>query len=173
MYHLAEVIRQENAVLLTGTPSEYTLEGQKLTPRSCRCRRLAAPLAAAAYQHRQLAESINTTGLQHPIDILPNGTILGGHNRLAAVRLLGWEEMPVRVRHDLAGKSDAELDQVFIEDNLNRRQMNPVQIARAYAALKGKCLPRDRAKHRGDLRDQLAKRFGKGGRMLDRYVRLL
>lgn len=122
---------------------------------------------------QELAASIASLGLQHPIHILPDDTIVGGHNRVRAVQLLGWEEIPVKVRHDLVGKSDAELDQIFIEDNLNRRQMDAIQIARAYAALKGKSLPRDRASHRGDLRDQLAKRFGKSGRMLDRYVRLL
>lgn len=122
---------------------------------------------------QQLAESIKQSGLQHPIDILPDGTILGGHNRLAAVRLLGWHEVPVNVRHDLAGRSDTDLDRVFIEDNLNRRQMDVLQIARTYQALKVDTSRRGQAERRGDLRDQLGKRFGKSGRMLDRYVRLL
>jgi ParB-like chromosome segregation protein Spo0J len=36
-----------------------------------------------------LAENIRRRGLRRPIEILPNGTIVSGHQRLRAVKLLG------------------------------------------------------------------------------------
>jgi ParB family chromosome partitioning protein len=117
-----------------------------------------------------LMQSIARDGLQHPPDILPNGTIIDGHHRWIACARLGWTEMPVNVRYDLEGKSVEEIDRIFIESNLSRRQMDLLQVARAYVALKSNSKNRGKP---GDVRDHLAKRFGKSGRMLDRYARLL
>ena len=44
-----------------------------------------------------LAASIDELGLLHPIVIRPDGTLIAGARRLAAVALLGWTNVAVRV----------------------------------------------------------------------------
>jgi ParB-like chromosome segregation protein Spo0J len=44
-----------------------------------------------------LAQSIAEVGLLHPITITPDGTLVAVLHRLEAVRLLGWDAIPVRV----------------------------------------------------------------------------
>ena len=46
-----------------------------------------------------LAASIDELGLLHPIVIRPDGTLIAGARRLAAVALLGWTNVAVRVIH--------------------------------------------------------------------------
>lgn len=76
-----------------------------------------------------LAADIEANGLRQPIEILPDGTVLAGHQRLRAVRKLGWKEVNCVVRTDLADDpAGAEL--FFIMDNLNRRQLSPIMKAR-------------------------------------------
>lgn len=126
-----------------------------------------------------LVESIRRNGLQHPIEILPDGTVVAGHQRLRAVKLLGWTEVDVIVRHDLAQAGEDAVVTYLIEDNLHRRQMNPLAVARAYHHLKE--IERDRSYEelgyddRRDIRDRIAERLGDqySGRTLDRYEQLL
>ncbi len=115
-------------------------------------------------------------GLDHPLEILPDGTILCGHRRRAAAMLLGWETIDVVVRHDLAGQGEEAAERRLIEDNLDRRQMGPLAIARCYRALK--TLGRRRGDRlcdsaRLEVRDQIGKRLGVSGRTLDRHLRVL
>src|SRR4051812_6738101 len=51
---------------------------------------------------RALAEDMRRHGQRQPVEALPDGTLLAGHQRLRAARLLGWDKIEVRVRHDLA-----------------------------------------------------------------------
>lgn len=44
-----------------------------------------------------LAGSIADIGLLHPIVVQPDGTLIAGERRLEAVKLLGWDKIPVRV----------------------------------------------------------------------------
>lgn len=46
---------------------------------------------------RELADSIASVGLLHPIVITPKRRLVAGGRRLSAVRSLGWSEVPVRV----------------------------------------------------------------------------
>lgn len=59
------------------------------------------PLSLAIYGVNEdvsdLAESISQHGLFSPIIIKPDGTILSGHRRFAAVKRLGWEEIECTV----------------------------------------------------------------------------
>lgn len=123
-----------------------------------------------------LAQSIERLGLQHPVHILPDGTILAGHQRVAAVKSLEWQEIDVIVRHDLVAH-DTAAALFVIADNTHRRQMGPLELAFAYRALQ-EIERQDPSKRscggiRVDLRDRVAIHFKKSGRQLDRYVRLL
>jgi ParB/RepB/Spo0J family partition protein len=124
----------------------------------------------------ELAADLKKNGQQMPIDVLPDGTILCGHKRLAAAQFLGWKEVKVVVRNDLANDPE-EAERRLIEDNLNRRQLSQIAIARCYRNLQllsrtGKN-GRIKDQERGDLRDQIGKRLGKSGRHLDRLLRIL
>lgn len=44
-----------------------------------------------------LAESIEDIGLLHAITIDQRGNLLAGARRLEAARLLGWDQIPVKV----------------------------------------------------------------------------
>lgn len=127
------------------------------------------------HELQRLAADLETNGQIHPIEILPCGTILAGHQRVRAATSLGWTELHVVIRHDLASQGEAAAVQFLIEDNLNRRQLHPLEVARLYRRLKE--LARDQpsadGRHEGDLRDQLAERFNVSGRTLDRYLRVL
>lgn len=128
--------------------------------------------ANLSYEAREeLKLDMQRHGLRYPIEILPNGTILCGHQRVLAALELGWTTIRCRVREDLAGDPEAAR-RLMIEDNLVRRHLEPLDIARCYQQLKHS--PGDFKKLGGeDLRDVLAKRFRVSGRTLDRWERLL
>ena len=44
-----------------------------------------------------LARNIDAIGLLNPLAVLSDGTLLAGARRLAAVKLLGWQEVPVKI----------------------------------------------------------------------------
>jgi ParB family transcriptional regulator, chromosome partitioning protein len=130
---------------------------------------------------RSLASSIAAIGLLHPIVVDERGRVVAGARRLAAVKSLGWRDVPVRVVRSLsdAGRAlRAERD-----ENTERQPFLPseqVRIARALEPLEraeartrqgtrtdkhpGK-LPEGSA---GDRRDKLAAVVGISGRTLDK-----
>lgn len=84
-----------------------------------------------------LANDIRDHGLRHPIEVLPDGTILCGHNRVKAAKaMLHWDEIDAIVRHDLAGANDLEIEKCVIADNYCRRQLRPLERARCALRLK-------------------------------------
>ena len=120
----------------------------------------------------ELASDMDAHGQEHPIDILPDGTVIGGHQRLRAARRLGWKTIRCRVRFDLAAAGEVAIEEFLLRDNLLRRQLDPIEVARVYRRLKELAKNNGRA-FKGDVRDLIAKRFGKSGRTLDRWLRLL
>jgi ParB family chromosome partitioning protein len=77
-----------------------------------------------------LAADMAKNGLQHPVEVLPDDTIIAGHQRVRAARSLGWKEIDVVVRHDLAEAGEDAVEAYLISDNLLRRQMSPLARAR-------------------------------------------
>ena len=118
----------------------------------------------------RLADSIQRNGLETPIQITPDDTIIKGHQRLRACKLLGWTEVDVCVRYDLEDNEE-QIEYELISDNLDRRHMGPIEIARCYRRLKEieRRKSGGKRKHagKGDLRDLLAKKFDMSGRNLD------
>ena len=51
---------------------------------------------------RSLASSIATIGLLHPVVADEHGHLIAGARRLAAVKALGWRDVPVRVVRSLS-----------------------------------------------------------------------
>jgi ParB-like chromosome segregation protein Spo0J len=127
------------------------------------------------YELQQLADDIDKNGLAHPIEILPDGTVVGGHQRLRALKLLGKETARCRILHHLVDADEHEIVQYLIKDNLLRRQLTQLEQARLYRELL-KLERKEGGRNgdmKGDLRDHLAKQFGCSGRTLDRWVKVL
>ena len=106
--------------------------------------------------------------------VLSDGTIIGGHQRVAALKKLGRTHVLARVMDEEYEYEADDVVDLLISDNLNRRQLSDIQMARCYAQLKKRyaCEYEDES---GDVRDILADRLrcGRSGRTLDRLSTLL
>ena len=126
----------------------------------------------------ELAVDMEKHGQRDPVEIHRDGTIIDGHQRWRVAVKLGWPEVAVVVRDDLAAAGDEAVQSYMLSVNLARRQMDILAIARAYRRMKQLERGWDRdefdVSSAQDLRDKLAKRLGnRSGRTLDRYLRLL
>jgi ParB-like chromosome segregation protein Spo0J len=54
------------------------------------------------HEVEELAADLRANGQTTPVEALPSGLLIAGHRRLAAAKLLGWKELDVWVRDDLA-----------------------------------------------------------------------
>lgn len=100
---------------------------------------------------QELADSIALLGLLQPITISPDGTLICGLRRLAAVKLLGWKHVNVWVRSGIS----SELERLLAEQHENelRKPYTVVEAAGLYAELK-------RYQEEDAARRQEATRFG-------------
>lgn len=84
----------------------------------------------------ELAKSIRDVGLLHPIVITPAKRLVAGGRRLAAVKELGWTDVPVRI---VNGLDDAlALLRAERDENQCRKEFTPseaVAVAEALTAL--------------------------------------
>ena len=129
----------------------------------------------SAVELDELAADLDRNGLLHEVEILPDGTIIAGHQRVRAAKKLGWTKIKCWVRADLAEAGDEAVELRLIEDNLNRRQLGLLAQIRCYVRAKELAQSGQSSGNqvRGDVRDQIAKRFNKSGRTLDRWAALL
>lgn len=88
---------------------------------------------------RELAMSIKAQGVLQPILITSDGTIIAGHRRVAAAKIVDVSEVPVIVR-DL---TEAAQLQVMLVENLQRSDLTLMQTARAYRELSQRGLSAD------------------------------
>jgi ParB family chromosome partitioning protein len=82
----------------------------------------------------ELAESIRTQGILAPLVVRPVGQhfeIVAGARRLRAAQLVGLETAPVRI----VELSDAQALEASIVENLQRRDVHPLDEAQGFAAL--------------------------------------
>lgn len=83
----------------------------------------------------QLAQSIKQRGVLQPILVRPlNGKfqIVAGERRFRAVEKLGLAQVPARVVEDL---DDQAMLEISIIENLQRDDLNPVELAKGYNRL--------------------------------------
>ena len=101
----------------------------------------------------ELVTSIKLLGLMQPITISPDGTLICGVRRFAAVRELGWKTVNVWVRSGIS----TELERLLAEqhENTMRKSLTPTEAARLYAELK-------KLYHEDAARRQQATQFGAG-----------
>lgn len=84
---------------------------------------------------RELADSIRRHGVVQPIVVTPHGSqfmIVAGERRWRAAQLAGLVEMPSIIR----SLSDQHRLEVSLIENLQRRDLNPLETATAYMKLR-------------------------------------
>lgn len=84
---------------------------------------------------KALAKDMDKNGQRTPIDVLPDGTIIGGHQRVRVARQLKWKQIEVKVHHDLAAAGPHAVEELFLADNLHRRHLSPLTRARCISRL--------------------------------------
>jgi ParB family transcriptional regulator, chromosome partitioning protein len=113
----------------------------------------------------ELAASIREHGLLQPLVVTEHADgeryiLLAGHRRLAASVKLRLTSVPVIVRHGVG-----DLDQVvlMLVENLHRRDLDPIERAEAYGAMR----------HQGLSLAEIARRVGVGVSSVSKYLTLL
>lgn len=113
----------------------------------------------------ELAESIRVQGVIQPLVVAARDdgefTIIAGERRWRAAQRAGLAEVPVVVR-DVSG--DRELLEVALVENLQRADLNPLEEAEAYQALRERF---------GLSQEEVAARVGKARTTVANTLRLL
>lgn len=124
-----------------------------------------------------LAENMRNHGLRDPVEVTPDGTVIAGHQRVRAARRLGWKEIDVVVRHDLAAEGPEAVERHFVEDNFVRRQLSPLARAKCLKRLmeleEGRAAAKFGFTKKEELKGRIAKRMGLSPRSVNRYLLLL
>jgi ParB family transcriptional regulator, chromosome partitioning protein len=111
-----------------------------------------------------LAESIRSRGVLQPVLVrpLPGGTyeLIAGERRWRAAKLAERETVPAIVRHH----DDAASLEVALVENMAREDLNPVEEARACAAL---------TEELGLSREEVGRRVGRSRVAVSNLIRLL
>jgi ParB family transcriptional regulator, chromosome partitioning protein len=113
---------------------------------------------------QELAKSITTYGLIQPLTVrkLNEGhyQIISGERRYRASQLAGLKTLPVYIRT----ANDNEMLEMALVENIQREDLNPMEIAISYQRLADEC---------GFTQEQLADRVGKKRSTISNYIRLL
>ncbi|WP_150463276.1 ParB/RepB/Spo0J family partition protein [Nesterenkonia ebinurensis] len=107
-----------------------------------------------------LAASIKRDGLLQPITVTPDGFLVCGARRLAAIKQLGWKTVNVWVRSGLSDR----LGQLLAEqdDNVLHKPLSPLESAALYRELKA-LLSQDAARRQEATRFNSQHRTGSDG----------
>ncbi len=111
----------------------------------------------------ELANSIKETGLLQPIVVVPEGNhykIIVGERRWRAAQKIGLTKVPAIVRH----LSEKEQIEASLVENLQRKDLNPIEIAHAYQKL---------IQELHYTQEQVAERIGKDRASVANTIRLL
>ncbi len=114
----------------------------------------------------ELAASIQHVGLLHPPIVRPSSLIPGffeiiaGERRFRAWQHLGRSRIPVLVRNT----NDTSTAQIALVENIQRSDLNPIEIAKAFEML---------VKKERWTQEELADRMGKKRSSIANYLRLL
>jgi ParB family chromosome partitioning protein len=113
---------------------------------------------------KELAASIRTHDIIQPLTvarIAPNRyRLIAGERRLRASKLAGLKEVPVYVRE----VNDQELLELALLENLQRQDLNAIEIGLSYKRLMEEC---------NLTQEQVAERMGKERSTVTNYIRLL
>ena len=79
-----------------------------------------------------LIESIRRYGLMNPIVVNDKMELIAGHRRLESVKALGWKTVPVTI---VERNDDERMLEMEIEENVQRADLSPDELADAYFRL--------------------------------------
>jgi ParB family transcriptional regulator, chromosome partitioning protein len=113
---------------------------------------------------KELSDSIKVHGVIQPVTVrrIENGKfqLIAGERRLRASKLAGKTEVPAFIRD----ASDQESIEIALIENIQREDLNPLEISINYKRLQDEC----------DLtQEQLAVRLGKNRSTVTNFMRLL
>ena len=111
----------------------------------------------------ELAQSIRKAGVLQPIIVIPEGEqyrILIGERRWRAAQKAGLRKIPVLIRNV---PKEQQLE-VSLVENLQREELNPIEIALAYERL---------IKELGYTQEEVAEKVGKDRASVANFLRLL
>lgn len=112
----------------------------------------------------ELADSIRTHGVLQPLVVRPMQSgiyqIVAGERRWRASRMAGLTEIPVVIKE----LSDSETLEIAIIENLQREDLNPIELAIGYKTL---------MEEYGFTQEQVAEKVGKSRPVVANTVRLL
>lgn len=126
---------------------------------------------------QELVADVRENGIINPLIVTTDYVVLAGHLRLEAAKKAELERVPVVIR-DVDPASD-EAVELLIKDNLLRRHLNDMQVARLIRVLKEKyrvkpgkpeCGINGTVKH--DKMSELTKLTGMNERQIQRYDKL-
>jgi ParB family chromosome partitioning protein len=89
---------------------------------------------------KELADSMASVGLLQPVIVRKNGNIyelIAGHRRFQAAKLLKWEQIEVNVIET------EDVKEIQMIENLQRKDINPMEEAKAIKLLTAKKYPKD------------------------------
>jgi ParB family chromosome partitioning protein len=113
---------------------------------------------------RELAESLKTLGIIQPVTVRKLGydkyQLISGERRVLAARLAGMTDIPSFIRV----ANDQEMLEMALVENIQRKDLNPIQIAIAFQRLVEEC---------NLTQEQLSNRIGKNRSTVTNYIRLL
>ncbi len=112
---------------------------------------------------KELEQSIREKGVIQPIVVRKVATgyeLIAGERRLRAARLAGLEQIPAVVRNS----SEMEALELALIENVQREDLNPMEIAEAYSTL---------AKEYGFSQEEIAQKVGKDRSTVANFIRLL
>ena len=113
---------------------------------------------------QELSDSIRMHGLIQPITVRTIGSdkyeLVSGERRLRATRMAGLTQIPAYVRE----VDDDELIAFALIENVQREQLNPIEVAVGYKRLIEEC---------NYTQDQVAKKLGKNRSTITNMLRLL
>lgn len=112
---------------------------------------------------RELADSFKANGIMQPLVVRASGggyTIIAGERRFRAARMAGMTEVPVMLTGEV---SDAQMLELALVENLQREDLNPMEMAEAYRRLIDEC---------GLTQNDLAMKVGKSRTAVANVLRL-
>ncbi|HNS17458.1 MAG TPA: ParB/RepB/Spo0J family partition protein [Bacteroidales bacterium] len=113
---------------------------------------------------QELSESIRTLGIIQPLTVRSLGydkyQLIVGERRLLAAKRAGLHEVPAYIRV----ANDQEMLEMALVENIQRKELNPVQIAIGFQRLIEEC---------NLTQEQLSQRVGKNRTTISNFIRLL
>jgi ParB family chromosome partitioning protein len=154
-----EALLPTSAKPTTGAAEIHQLEIEQIRPNPYQPRKdFSEP------ELMQLAESLRQNGLLQPIVVRRKGDgffeLIAGERRLRAARLAGLSTIPAIVKNS----SDEQTMELALVENLQRKDLNPMEAARAYHRLVNEF---------GFTQDAVAQRIGKDRSSIANIARLV